>query len=50
VRFTSDVSGGSQTLKSIDDLPMDQKAFFVKMSKYLVSKDLDEILCIELVN
>jgi len=31
-------------------LPEDTRQFFAKMSKYLTAKDLDEILCIELIN
>jgi hypothetical protein len=31
-------------------LAPEQRQIFEKMSKYLVSKDLDEILCMELVN
>jgi hypothetical protein len=49
VRFT-DVDPEVQPFKTIENIPQEQRPFFVKMSKYLMAKDLDEIMCIELVN
>jgi hypothetical protein len=44
------MSSPKDNVKGIEDLPKEQQAIFVKMGKYLLSKDLDEFLCGELVN
>lgn len=49
VRFT-DLKTGVKGFKTIESLPEDERPFFAKMSKYLAGKDLDEILCIEMIN
>lgn len=40
----------NEKVKSVEDLPKDQQDIFIKMGKYLYSKDLDEFFCGELIN
>ena len=36
--------------KQLEDLPVEKQKLFEKMGKYLLAKDLDELLCGEFVN